>query len=159
MRESAQASFSFVRSRAEELGVDPDFYEKCDVHIHVPEGAIPKDGPSAGITITTALASALSGRPVSSKVAMTGEVTLRGKVLPIGGLREKVLAAHRAGIRTIILPQENRKDAEEIPAKIRKQMKLVYAEHMDQVLGKALAYPLPTLKEVSAAEEMTQYLA
>lgn len=158
MRESAQASFSFIRSRARQLGIDPDFYEKCDVHIHVPEGAIPKDGPSAGITIATALASALSERPVSAKVAMTGEITLRGKVLPIGGLREKTLAAHRAGIRTIILPEENRKDAEEIPQKIRKQMKLVFVEHMDQVLDLALAYPVHTLKEVSAAEELPNYL-
>jgi ATP-dependent Lon protease len=159
MQESAQASFSFIRSRAKSLGIDPDFYEKCDVHIHVPEGAIPKDGPSAGITIATALASALSGRPVSAKIAMTGEITLRGKVLPIGGLREKVLAAHRAGIRTIILPKENRKDAEEIPQKIRKQIKLIYVEHMDQVLDLAIPYRVPTLREVSAAEEVPHYLA
>lgn len=138
MRESAQAATSYVRSRASDLGVDPDFHRNRDVHIHVPEGAIPKDGPSAGITMATALASALSSRPVRRDVAMTGEVTLRGRVLPIGGLKEKALAAHRAGIKTIILPTDNRRDLSELPQNVRRQLNFVFADHMDEVLATAL---------------------
>ncbi len=138
MRESAQAGFSYIRSRVKELGIEEDFHEKYDIHIHVPEGAIPKDGPSAGITMTTALASALCNRFVRKDVAMTGEITLRGRVLPIGGLKEKVLAAHRAGIHTIILPRDNEKDLEDIPGNVRRKMEFVLAEHMDQVLQHAL---------------------
>ncbi len=138
MRESAQAASSYVRSRAASLGVDPDFHRTCDVHIHVPEGAIPKDGPSAGITMATALASALSGRPVRRDVAMTGEVTLRGRILPVGGLKEKALAAHRAGIETVILPEENRRDLDELPRNVRRQLRFVFVTHMDQVLEAAL---------------------
>lgn len=138
MRESAQAGFSYIRSRVKELGIEEGFHEKYDIHIHVPEGAIPKDGPSAGITMTTALASALCNRYVRKDVAMTGEITLRGRVLPIGGLKEKVLAAHRAGIQTIILPRENEKDLEDIPTNVRRKMDFVLAEHMDQVLQHAL---------------------
>ncbi|HOI38707.1 MAG TPA: magnesium chelatase domain-containing protein, partial [Bacillota bacterium] len=139
MRESAQAGYTYVRSKARDLGIPDDFYEKMDVHIHVPEGAIPKDGPSAGITMATALASALSGVSVRHEVAMTGEITLRGRVLPVGGLKEKVLAAHRAGITTIIIPEDNRKDLEEIPENVRADITFVEVSHMDEVLAVALA--------------------
>ncbi|MFJ5965492.1 endopeptidase La [Bacillus sp. NPDC093026] len=138
MRESAQAAFSYIRSRADELNIDPDFNEKHDIHIHVPEGAVPKDGPSAGITIATALVSALTGRPVSKEVGMTGEITLRGRVLPIGGLKEKALGAHRAGLKTIILPKDNEKDIEDIPESVREGLTFIPVSHLDEVLEKAL---------------------
>jgi len=138
MKESAQAAMSYVRSRAEDLGLARDFYQKIDVHLHVPEGSIPKDGPSAGITMATSLVSALTRIPVRHDLAMTGEITLRGRVLPIGGLKEKVLAAHRGGIKTVLIPEENEKDIEEIPATILKTVDLVVISHMDEVLKKAL---------------------
>ncbi|WP_319405315.1 endopeptidase La [uncultured Desulfosarcina sp.] len=138
MKESAQAAVSFVRSRADNLGIDKDFYKDLDLHIHIPEGAIPKDGPSAGISMCTSLVSALTRRPVRRDVAMTGEITLRGRVLPIGGLKEKMLAAHRGGIRKVIIPKENEKDLKDIPRVVTRQMKVVTVEHMDEVLVHAL---------------------
>lgn len=139
MKESAQAALSYVRTKVEDLGIAPDFYEKTDIHIHVPEGATPKDGPSAGITIATALVSALTKRPVKRDVGMTGEITLRGRVLPIGGLKEKSLSAHRAGIKTIILPKENEKDIEEIPETVKEGLSFILVSHLDEVLKVALA--------------------
>lgn len=138
MKESAQAAFSYVRSKAVELGIDQDFHEKHDIHIHVPEGAVPKDGPSAGITIVTALVSALTGKPIRKEVGMTGEITLRGRVLPIGGLKEKTLSAHRAGLTKIILPKDNEKDIDDIPESVREQLEFVLVSSIDQVLKHAL---------------------
>ena len=138
MKESAQAAFSYVRSSAEKFGIDPGFHKKYDIHIHVPEGAVPKDGPSAGITITTALVSALTGRAVKREVGMTGEVTLRGRVLPIGGLKEKTLSAHRAGLTTIIMPKENEKDLDDIPESVKKDLTFISVTHVDEVLETAL---------------------
>ena len=139
MQESANAALSYVRSRAKQLGLTSDFYSKVDIHIHVPEGGIPKDGPSAGITIATAIASALTRIAVRANVAMTGEITLRGRILPIGGLKEKMIAAHRGGISTILIPKENEKDLKELPPNIKRNLDIVMVEHMDQVLVRALA--------------------
>jgi ATP-dependent Lon protease len=138
MKESAQAAFTFVRSRAADLGIDEDFGRRLDVHVHVPAGGVPKDGPSAGITIATAIASALTRRAVRKEVAMTGEITLRGRILPVGGVKEKVLAAHRAGIRTVLLPAENEKDLEELPENVRREMCFRLVSQMDEVLRLAL---------------------
>jgi ATP-dependent Lon protease len=143
MQESAQAALSYVRSRAEKLGLDKDFYQKIDLHIHVPEGAVPKDGPSAGIAITTAIVSALVGKPVRRDVAMTGEITLRGRVLPIGGLKEKMLAAHRGNIPRLLVPKENEKDLKEIPDKILKTFTVILVDHMDEVLRASLVLDDP----------------
>src|SRR5205085_4392207 len=151
MQESAQAAMSYVRSRAQRFGIPKDFYRRLDLHIHVPEGAIPKDGPSAGITMATSLVSALTRIPVRCDVAMTGEITLRGKVLPIGGVKEKLLAAHRAGIRTVILPKDNQKDLADIPVNIKDEFTVHLVENMDEVLKVALTYaPTPILEETPA---------
>jgi len=141
MKESAKAAMSYIRSRGREFGLKKNFQNECDIHVHVPEGAVPKDGPSAGITLATALLSALLNIPVKRNVAMTGEITLRGRVLPVGGLKEKILAAHRAGIDTIIVPVDNKKDVDDIPESVRKDLKFVYVSHMDTVLSVALAKP------------------
>ena len=138
MQESAQAAVTYARSRAADLGIEAGAFDNCDMHIHVPAGAVPKDGPSAGVTIATALVSALTRRPVRKDVAMTGEITLRGKVLPVGGIRDKVLAAHRAGIKHIVLPRDNEPDLEEIAPEVRQDIEFVLADHVDDVLNTAL---------------------
>jgi ATP-dependent Lon protease len=138
MKESAQAALSYVRAKAKSLKIPENFFDTSDIHIHVPAGAIPKDGPSAGVTIFTAITSLLTGRPVRSDVAMTGEITLRGLVLPVGGIKEKVLAARRAGISTVILPKRNENDLEEVPEQIKKDMKFYFVQRMDEVIRIAL---------------------
>jgi ATP-dependent Lon protease len=156
MKESIQAAMTVVRNRSRSLGITPDFHEKRDIHVHVPEGATPKDGPSAGIGMCTAVVSALTGIPVRSEVAMTGEITLRGQVLPIGGLKEKLLAAHRGGIRTVIIPEENTRDLKEIPDNIKADLDIRTVKWIDEVLDIALAYqpkPLPEPEEDAAAAD------
>jgi ATP-dependent Lon protease len=138
MKESATAALSYVRSRAKSLGIDEAVFAKTDIHIHVPEGAIPKDGPSAGVTMVTALVSLLTDRPVCADVGMTGEITLRGRVLPIGGLKEKVLAAHRAGLKTIIAPRRNEKDLADVPKPLKDELTFVFVDRIDEVLAVAL---------------------
>ena len=138
MKESAQTGISYIRSIADRFDIDPDFYTKNDIHIHLPEGAVPKDGPSAGITMALAVLSALTNIPVRNNVAMTGEITLRGRVLAVGGIKEKLLAAHRAGITKVLLPKECEADLEEIPQNVKEQMEFVLVEHMDEVLEHAL---------------------
>ena len=159
MRESAQAAMSYIRSRWQELGLAKDFYHKLDIHIHVPEGAIPKDGPSAGITMATALASALTGRPVDRDLAMTGEITLRGRVLAIGGLKEKLLAAKRAGISRVLIPKDNEKNLEEVPPQIVRSLEIIPVDHMDQVLAESLGageLQLPVDEPKSLAADLSE---
>jgi ATP-dependent Lon protease len=162
MQESAKAAVTYARSRAQQLGLATDFHEKSDLHVHVPAGAIPKDGPSAGITMAVSIVSALAKIPVHKEVGMTGEITLRGKVLPIGGLKEKVLAAHRAGLEIILFPKENEKDLEEIPEQVRKELRMIPVEHVDQVLNHALwreKRPEKVQLEVNAVPEQMQQAA
>lgn len=152
MKESAQAAMSYIRSKASRLGLKESFYSKLDVHVHVPEGATPKDGPSAGTAMTTALVSAFTKIPVNHLVGMTGEVTLRGRVLEIGGLKEKLIAAHRAGLKTIILPKDNRKDLEDVPKQVLKDLRFVFVSHMDEVLKVALTKKLSGLEEIKGEQ-------
>ena len=140
MKESCQAALSYIRSRWSTFGLAKEFFNKIDIHVHVPEGAVPKDGPSAGIAIATAMISALTKIPVRRDVGMTGEITLRGRSLEIGGIKEKVIAAHRAGIKTVIMPKENKKDLEDIPKAVLKDLEFVYINHMDDVLKVALSF-------------------
>jgi ATP-dependent Lon protease len=143
MQESVQAALSYIKSRAREFGIDPEVFDNTDIHLHIPEGAIPKDGPSAGITVATALTSAFVERKIRRDVAMTGEITLRGRVLPVGGVREKVLAAHRAGVKTVIIPQRNVKDLVDVPKKARNDLNIQPVEHLDEVLKIAILPPEP----------------
>jgi len=156
MKESIQAAFSFVKARAPAYGIKPSIFARKDVHIHLPEGAVPKDGPSAGIGIVTTIISTLSGIPVRREVAMTGEVTLRGRVLPIGGLKEKLLAALRGGITTVLIPQENEKDLAEIPVGVRDALKIIPVSHVDEVLALALVSPITPIDWTEAEELATQ---
>ncbi len=157
MQESAQAAMSYVRSRTAAFGLPRDFYRHIDIHLHVPEGAIPKDGPSAGITIATTIVSALTRIPIRCDVAMTGEITLRGKVLPIGGMKEKLLAAHRMGMRTVILPKDNEKDLADIPAEIQAALSLRFVENMDEVLQIALERPVVPIPHDAVPEVAAKF--
>jgi ATP-dependent Lon protease len=139
MKESAQAALSYIRANAHSLKVSENFYQECDLHIHVPAGATPKDGPSAGITIATAVLSLLKGKPVPHEIAMTGELTLSGRVLPVGGIKEKILAARRAGVKTVILPKKNEENLSDIPDYIKREMNLVLVEHIEEVLNLTLS--------------------
>jgi ATP-dependent Lon protease len=152
MKESVQAAESFVKARSVEFGIKPTIFNKRDIHVHVPEGATPKDGPSAGVAMVTTIVSVLTGIPVRREVAMTGEVTLRGRVLPIGGLKEKLLAALRAGIKTVIIPSENEKDLADIPDNVKQGLEIIPAETVDQVLKVALVKPLVPIEWIEPAD-------
>jgi ATP-dependent Lon protease len=155
MKESAHAALSYVRGHAESLGFDPEFFNKTDIHLHIPAGAIPKDGPSAGITMATSLASLLTERPVRPKLCMTGEITLRGKVLPVGGIKEKVLAAQRFGLKTVILPRRNEADLDDVPETVREKMKFILVDTVDEVMAAALT-PAPGEEAQAAAAEQQE---
>jgi ATP-dependent Lon protease len=157
MQESARAALSYVRANARALGIKDDYFAKHDIHLHVPAGATPKDGPSAGVTMATALASLITLRPVRSDVGMTGEITLRGQVLPIGGLKEKTLAAHRAGLKTIIIPQRNEKDLDDVPEEVRKEMKFILADRVEDVLGAALEKPAKKRRVAARPDGRTEH--
>jgi ATP-dependent Lon protease len=152
MNESISTAFSFVRARSPHYGIKPSVFHKKDIHIHLPEGAVPKDGPSAGIGMVTSIVSTLTGNPVRKDIAMTGEVTLRGRVLPIGGLKEKLLAALRGGITTVLIPEENRKDLAEIPDNVKQGLEIIPVAHVDEVLAKALTEPLTAIEWTEADE-------
>ena len=153
MKESARAAVTYIKAHAVKYGIDPKRFENTDIHIHVPEGAIPKDGPSAGITVCTAMVSALTGRPVRRDIAMTGEISIRGRVLPIGGLKEKTMAALRHGVKTVILPQENEKDLREIDPTVRSALNFLLVDHVDSVIDAALVQPMPELQPVQTVAE------
>jgi ATP-dependent Lon protease len=159
MTESVQAAFSFVKARSPAYGIKPSIFHRKDIHIHLPEGAVPKDGPSAGVGMVTSIVSTLTAIPVRSDVAMTGEVTLRGRVLPIGGLKEKLLAALRGGIKTVLIPEENRKDLAEIPANVKEGLDIIPVSHVDEVLAKALTKPLEPIEWTEADELASQSAA
>jgi ATP-dependent Lon protease len=146
MKESAEIALTYVRTKAVHLGIDPDVFQNSDVHVHVPAGALPKDGPSAGVAMVMTLVSLFSGKPVLSNVGITGEITLRGRVLPVGGIKMKVLAAHRAGLKTVILPQRNNADIEELPEEVRSEMTVVTVDRIDQAIAEAFAEP-PDVKK------------
>jgi ATP-dependent Lon protease len=152
MKESAAAALSYLKARAADVGIEPSMFDKYDIHIHVPAGAQPKEGPSAGITVLTAMASILTGRPVRDDVAMTGEITLRGRVLPIGGIKEKVLGAHRAGLRRVLLPRRNEADLDDIPSDLRKEMQFVMVDAIDEVLRQALVPKGPAVASNGARD-------
>jgi ATP-dependent Lon protease len=156
MQESIQAAMSFVKARAPAYGVKPSIFARKDIHVHLPEGAVPKDGPSAGIGMVTAMISTLTGVAVRRDVAMTGEVTLRGRVLPIGGLKEKLLAALRGGIQTVLIPAENEKDLVELPATVKEALEIVPVDHVDQVLARALVQPLEAIEWTDADEHAAE---
>ncbi len=156
MQESARAALSYVRSRSAQLGLDPDFFEKSDIHMHIPAGSQPKDGPSAGVTMATALASLVKGLPVRADISMTGEITLRGQVLPVGGIKEKVLAAHRSGVKTVILPSRNEADLEDLPEEVRKDIHFIFAETVDEVINAALEKPVKAARKTRAASKATK---
>jgi ATP-dependent Lon protease len=156
MQESIQAAMSFVKARAPAFGVKPSIFARKDIHVHLPEGAVPKDGPSAGIGMVTAMISTLTGTAVRRDIAMTGEVTLRGRVLPIGGLKEKLLAALRGGIRTVLIPAENEKDLAEIPAAVLESLEIVPVGHVDEVLARALVEPLIAIEWTDADEHAAE---
>ncbi len=157
MQELARAALSYVRSRAEELGLDPDFFEKTDIHLHVPTGSQPKDGPSAGVTMATALASLIAGKSVRADVGMTGEITLRGQVLPIGGVKEKVLAAHRSHLKMVILPRRNEADLEDLPEEVLKDIEFVFVDTVDQVLAAALEPDAKKGRKKKSSEQVLEH--